>query len=475
MDHKLDDFHMILPSNASMNYFPQNTPSRYRTKLAHPISLNGVWECALAEATIPGRFFTIQENYNDSYEVKRKVLVQQKTLEYEINIPLYNESNDDFFIGLNLNIMKLTGTKPLVFLPIENDSFVKIILDTSYDLRISFKHAQQLLYALHQPLRKDVFLKAKTNEKHSMVLPYRKPLGNLENQFITLVSNVPVISKKYEIKFEALDSNESDIFSQINSLIQLLSGENFLKFTQRGNELIIQMAKNIEIVLNKANSPQFMNALGIKDTSYSILGMNIPGETNIEYTKLSDNYEGEIFTVYVYKEFIKEHFEQRTEHLKIPCGMYHTSKDFFSKFSDIQLEELPNNKVKLTVPKDTQVRFGEKLKDILGFIIDVFNEGIYFSEYNLELNAGITEIYVYCDIIMPTLIGDSLSPILKVIPIANEKTEQIVKHFAVPLYFKIKNQHFDSIEIEMRTSNGTPIKFITGKSSLVLSFRKKMF
>ncbi|GBN73989.1 hypothetical protein AVEN_235687-1 [Araneus ventricosus] len=128
-----------------------------------------------------------------------------------------------------------------------------------------------------------------------------------------------------------------------------------------------------------------------------------------------------------------------------------------------------------SVPRYTVVTFGEKLKDLLGFSQQTFDHGDYKSEYVLELRAGIKEVYVYCDIVSPSLVEDSLASILKIIPIANEHSEQIVKTFSVPLYFRVKKQFFDVIQIEMRTSSGTPIKFIAGKTNLVLSFRKKNY
>lgn len=130
-------------------------------------------------------------------------------------------------------------------------------------------------------------------------------------------------------------------------------------------------------------------------------------------------------------------------------------------------------KTKLTVPRDVSIKFGDKLKDLLGFTHDTFGEGEYVSEYILDLTAGITEIYVYTDIVDSSLVGDAFAPILKIIPIANEKAVQIVKHFPVPLYFRVKRQHIDTIQIELKTSQGTAIKFISGKTSLVLNFRKR--
>ncbi|GFW46623.1 uncharacterized protein TNCV_1936931 [Trichonephila clavipes] len=154
--------------------------------------------------------------------------------------------------------------------------------------------------------------------------------------------------------------------------------------------------------------------------------------------------------------------------------MYQVAKDLFKEFKFISLKLSADSRVGLHVPPHTVVMFGEKLKDLLGFSQDTFEQGDYKSEYVLELRAGITEVYVYYDIIAPSLVGDSLASILKIILVANEQNEQIVKTFSVLLYFRVKKQFFDVIEIEMRTSSETPIKFISGKSNLVLSFRKKI-
>ncbi|GFQ87435.1 uncharacterized protein TNCT_338081 [Trichonephila clavata] len=215
-----------------------------------------------------------------------------------------------------------------------------------------------------------------------------------------------------------------------------------------------------------------MSALNIIDDVYTILGE----QTKIQfpYTQPTDSLKGESFRVTVYKTFPTTRKETKTKTLLIPSGMYQDAKDLFKEFKFISLKQTANLRVELHVPQHTVVTFGEKLKDLLGFSRDTFEHGDYKSEYVLELQAGITEVYVYCDIVAPSLVGDSLASILKIIPVANENNEQIVKHFPVPLYFRVKKQFFDVIEIEMRTSSGTPIKFISGKTNLVLSFRKKI-
>ena len=46
-------FYVTLPSNSSMDYYPENTVARYTTRLSSPIELEGDWEVGLAEMSIP--------------------------------------------------------------------------------------------------------------------------------------------------------------------------------------------------------------------------------------------------------------------------------------------------------------------------------------------------------------------------------------------------------------------------------------
>lgn len=61
MDH-LDDFYLVLPSNSSMAYFPDNTTTCYTTHLSREVRLTGDWLVGLAEIHIPSTVVHIQEN-----------------------------------------------------------------------------------------------------------------------------------------------------------------------------------------------------------------------------------------------------------------------------------------------------------------------------------------------------------------------------------------------------------------------------
>ncbi|GFU51467.1 uncharacterized protein TNCV_81121 [Trichonephila clavipes] len=179
-----------------------------------------------------------------------------------------------------------------------------------------------------------------------------------------------------------------------------------------------------------------MNALNIIDDVYTLLGKQ--SEMRFPYNSPKGSIQGKTFRVITYKTFPSTRKETKTTTLLIHSGMYQDAKDLFKEFNFISLKLSADSRVRLHVPLHTVVMFGGKLKDLLGFSQDTFEQGDYKSEHVLELRASITEVYVYCDIIAPSLVGDSLASILKIIPVANEQNEKIVKNFSVPLYFTVK-------------------------------------
>jgi len=57
---KEDQFYMILPSNSSMRYFPENKTTCFITELPQSIDLHGRWEVALTEIQFPCSFLHIR-------------------------------------------------------------------------------------------------------------------------------------------------------------------------------------------------------------------------------------------------------------------------------------------------------------------------------------------------------------------------------------------------------------------------------
>lgn len=48
-----DEFYIVLPSNSSMDYYPENTTTRFTTHLPQYVTLHGSWAVSLAEIHMP--------------------------------------------------------------------------------------------------------------------------------------------------------------------------------------------------------------------------------------------------------------------------------------------------------------------------------------------------------------------------------------------------------------------------------------
>lgn len=56
-----DGFYLVLPSNSSMSYFPDNTTACFTTQLCHEIRFIGEWVVGLAEIHVPCTIMHIQK------------------------------------------------------------------------------------------------------------------------------------------------------------------------------------------------------------------------------------------------------------------------------------------------------------------------------------------------------------------------------------------------------------------------------
>ncbi|GFR02952.1 uncharacterized protein TNCT_140521 [Trichonephila clavata] len=124
-----------------------------------------------------------------------------------------------------------------------------------------------------------------------------------------------------------------------------------------------------------------MTALNITNDVYVIRGEQLKIE--FLYTQPASSIKDESFDVIVYKVFPTTRKETKSETFFIPSGMYHRAKDLFKEFKFIFLQLTADSRVKLHVPENILVTFGERLKDLLGFVQKTFTHGDYKSENTL--------------------------------------------------------------------------------------------
>ena len=60
-------FYLTLPSNASLDVFPDNKTTEYRVKLPQPIDLDGNWEVGLYSISYPNTWYTLRNLIVDTH------------------------------------------------------------------------------------------------------------------------------------------------------------------------------------------------------------------------------------------------------------------------------------------------------------------------------------------------------------------------------------------------------------------------
>ncbi|KAG8231304.1 hypothetical protein J437_LFUL006960 [Ladona fulva] len=109
-----------------------------------------------------------------------------------------------------------------------------------------------------------------------------------------------------------------------------------------------------------------------------------------------------------------------------------------------------------------------------------FEPGIYLvrqckSSVNPSYHCGIHLKYVYCDIVEQQLIGDVVSPLLRIVSYnasVSHFGQDVVHILSRPFYLPVMKREFETIEVDLRTHSGEPLPFIYGTSVIILHFRR---
>jgi len=125
----------------------------------------------------------------------------------------------------------------------------------------------------------------------------------------------------------------------------------------------------------------------------------------------------------------------------------------------------------------TQLELSSTLALVMGY--DVHNVDLKkFRKASRPPNllAGIpADIYVYCDLVEPQLVGDTVAPLLKIVNIDTNDYKygsHKVVHFITPHYLPVIKTSFESVEIDLRDDKGNRLPFEFGTTYMKLHLRR---
>lgn len=124
----------------------------------------------------------------------------------------------------------------------------------------------------------------------------------------------------------------------------------------------------------------------------------------------------------------------------------------------------------------TKIKLSDTLALQLGYnpTVDIVKHP-YASKPPDVMRGVPNNMFVYCDVVEPQLVGDVVTPLLRVVNTLADKTlygRSFTQIFQTPMYVPVLKRQFNDIEINLRDSTGHFIPFGFGLSSVVLHFRR---
>ena len=106
-------------------------------------------------------------------------------------------------------------------------------------------------------------------------------------------------------------------------------------------------------------------------------------------------------------------------------------------------------------------------REVTQLVLSSFNE--------VTLNAGINSLYVYCNIIKPTLVGNVEAPLIRRVEIPSDKHFGDTVHiiYTSPQYYSFVSDEVSYIEIDVKDDSNQTIKFNSGRTGFTFHVRKK--
>ena len=120
------------------------------------------------------------------------------------------------------------------------------------------------------------------------------------------------------------------------------------------------------------------------------------------------------------------------------------------------------------------VSFSSDLAWILGFTPNKkYTQGVYVNETQPDIGGGVTNLYIYSDIVANRDVGNALAPLLRVLPLEGGRNASVHKEFVHPHYVPASNIRKDAVTVNITSDDGTLMPFAGGKVSLTVHYRRK--
>lgn len=173
---------------------------------------------------------------------------------------------------------------------------------------------------------------------------------------------------------------------------------------------------------------------------------------------------------------------------EIPEGYYRTARDLMTTIWKKKPETLQakykftefDRKVNIILYKTETIRFNRTLARMLGYEkvslgpVESKSKHSFLGDHPLEMRP-FYHMYIYTDLVEPSIVGDTEAPILAVVSLDQDKLwgGMCFKEVLNPQYYTINKTFISNIEVKIMNEYGELIKFEFGKTLLKLHVRRR--
>ena len=501
----MDSFKVYLPSNASADIFPNNTPSNYQTQLTDPIQLQGEWEAGLESIFYSSKIGDEKENVNLNLSVKaeRKVYV---TSEYPHS---YRVTKDWKWPPQFFNLYP--GSH--VTKPIDQQGVVRCLNSINRKILTPEDKSNVFLFKVrgkrivYSGATNGIVLDMPVKMTRYLGFGWKHILSGRTSLFGGAERRIPekLIRNYYRIKF--VDTN---VLRKITRVVIKVSG----RISPKSSVLLeyvwtekifkpynigIKFSKSGKLILENYNEDRIVRLSPDFSKSFHMAEAVFPRHTEWALGKFDKDqlYENDFWYVDIYSTDI-DHF-YKTEHYNISYGFtprrFDNVTSVILTINRLTLEKLKQtvaslynddfhkcelslfeNHTKLNIGKWISLTISNNLAFLLGFDQDIFESGNYLSKrLTATLEQREQHLFVLTDFIQSTSYGDKKVDVLQEFVHEGDTEEKriIEKRFHPISYSPIKRSYIENIQIQLVNEIFKPIFIRNSKTIVILHLRKR--
>lgn len=174
------------------------------------------------------------------------------------------------------------------------------------------------------------------------------------------------------------------------------------------------------------------------------------------------------------------------KHIKIETGNYDSIDDLLlqinsnSHIRDKVVFSMNASTKRVSVDFKTDdiksLKLSNRLSFQLGFEPNTNLYAIKHGSHPANILLGIIpQMFIYCDIVEPQVVGDTVAQLLRIVTVDKDKyvygSHKMIT-FSQPHYIPVLKREFETLEIDIRSDSGKPVPFEFGTVCIKLHFKK---